>query len=561
MPQLTIQNGPHSGTVFRFDAPVVVGRGRGVDVKIEDPSVSRNHARLEPVADGWCLADMGSANGTFLNGRPLSRPTALQDGDLVAFGGIMAMYRAGRESSPDSRRTSAVRYIDGSPRQQRVISALPANDAAADPFAGLDFEEARRVFARRLSFLNELGRLSAEVFDEERLLAFVLDELFLTLPQAERAVMLLRDEATGELVARAARARTGPLPDVEVSRTLLQEAYQHREALLLTDAQTDQRYAAAESIRALNLRSVICAPLVCGGEAFGVLQVENGPMSAQLTRADLSLVAGIAGTVSITLAYARVHARLLDQQLIERDMMLARKVQQHFLPSRPPEVDGYAFAVRYEPAMAVGGDFYDFLSLADGRIAVAVGDVCGKGVGAALYAAKLGSELRYESVGRSEPASILGGVNNSLAAWSEEGMFVTLVLAVLEPTTGRLVVSSAGHPLPILRSTGGVVSDVDGTPGTALGMSAGLRFEQTEHRLAPGEAVLFYTDGAHEAHDARNDLFGKERLMDVLGRPHTSAADMAGAVIDAIRAFVGTSPASDDLTLLVVARNRRGETF
>ena len=192
--------------------------------------------------------------------------------------------------------------------------------------------------------------------------------------------------------------------------------------------------------------------MVSAGQAFGVLLVENGPTSAQLTSADLNLVAGIAGTVSITIAYARVHARLLDQQLIERDMMLARKVQQRFLPARPPETNGYGFAVHYEPAMAVGGDFYDFLSLAGGRVGVAVGDVCGKGVGAAFYAAKLGSELRYESVGQSEPAAILARVNNSLAAWSEDGMFVTLVLAVLEPASGRLTVASAGHPFPMLRT-------------------------------------------------------------------------------------------------------------
>ena len=554
MPQLTIQNGPHSGTVFPFAAPVIVGRGRGVDLKIDDPSVSRNHARLEEVGDHWHVVDLGSANGTFLNGRPLSRPAALQDGDLVAFGGIMTMYHAGRDGSSDTRTSSGVRFVDRTRREQRVVSAMPVQDVATDPFAGLDFEQARRIFTRRLSFLNALGRLSAEVFDEERLIAFVLDEIFATLPQAERAVLLLRDEATGELVARAARACTGPVSDVEISRTIVQDAYQRREALLLLDAQTDLRYAAAESIRALRLRSVICAPLVTAGQAFGVLQVENGPRSAQLTRADLSLVAGMAATVSITIAYARVHARLLDQQLIERDMMLARKVQQHFLPSRAPETEGYTFAVHYQPAMAVGGDFYDFLRLGGGRIAVAVGDVCGKGVGAALYAAKLGSELRYESVGQSQPAAILARVNNSLTAWKEEGMFVTLVLAVLDPATGRLIVSSAGHPLPIVRTATGVVGDVKGRPGTALGIVADQRFEESEHELLPGEAVAFFTDGVHEASNASHELFGKERLMEVLSRPYPSLGEMTKAVVAEIHAFAGSQPASDDVTLLAVAR-------
>ena len=111
MPQLTIQNGPHSGTVFPFDKPIVVGRGRGVDLKIDDPSVSRNHARVDRAAEHWQVSDLGSANGTFVNGRPLSRPTVLHDGDLVAFGGVIAMYRA-RDGANDTRTTSAVRIIE-----------------------------------------------------------------------------------------------------------------------------------------------------------------------------------------------------------------------------------------------------------------------------------------------------------------------------------------------------------------------------------------------------------------------------------------------------------------
>jgi sigma-B regulation protein RsbU (phosphoserine phosphatase) len=133
-------------------------------------------------------------------------------------------------------------------------------------------------------------------------------------------------------------------------------------------------------------------------------------------------------------------------------------------------------------------------------------------------------------------------------------MFVTLVLAVLDPATGRLIVSSAGHPLPILRTPAGAVRDVDGQPGTALGIVADQRFQESEHRLLPGEAVVFYTDGVHDAPNAEHELFGKERLMQVLSRPSQSLGETTKEVIAEIQAFAGPQPASDDITLLGVAR-------
>jgi serine phosphatase RsbU (regulator of sigma subunit) len=131
---------------------------------------------------------------------------------------------------------------------------------------------------------------------------------------------------------------------------------------------------------------------------------------------------------------------------------------------------------------------------------------------------------------------------------------VTLVLAVLDPASGRLALSSAGHPLPVVRMATGEVADVEGRPGTALGMVADQRFEESEHQLLPGEAVVFCTDGVHEAANASHDLFGKERLMQVLSRPYPSLGDMTRAVIDEIHAFAGSQPASDDITLLGVGR-------
>src|ERR1051326_5122926 len=217
----------------------------------------------------------------------------------------------------------------------------------------------------------------------------------------------------------------------------------------------------------------------------------------------------------MALAYARVHGKLVERELLEHDLDLAKKIQRHFLPPK--------FAVEYAPALKVGGDLYDFVELAEGLIAVAVGDVSGKGVSAALFAAKVMSDLRYQAQGQTTASTILTRLNRALSQRNDEGMFVTLALIVIDVRKAHLMVASAGHPLPLVRHATGEVGEIGKTGDKPLGLDEDAAFTQHEYEIDRGDRVVLFTDGVLEALNRADELYGDARLADAIRRPAPGA--------------------------------------
>ena len=402
--------------------------------------------------------------------------------------------------------------------------------------------------------LESLGRISALVFDERALLAFVVDELWETLPQADRAFVMLWDAELERFVPASARTRSSDKEvGIQVSQTLLRDVLAKKEAILVSSVSTDQTYVKSASFAALNIQSAICAPMLFQNELFGVIQLDSTGMG-MFSREDVSLTMVLAMEVGMALAYARVHAKLLERELIERDLGLARKIQHHFLPPHPPAVPGFAFGVVYEPALAVGGDLYDFVELAGGRVAVAIGDVSGKGVSAALFAAKVICDLRYQAAGQTSAAAILHRLNATLSVGDHEGMFVTLALVVVDPAARRLIVASAGHPLPLMREAKGRVATIGRTGDKPLGLDESAEFVEYEYEIDPGDGVVLYTDGIIEAINPHNELYGEHRLFDVLRPAGQDAEALVQNITTSVHAFAAGHPQSDDVTVVCFKR-------
>jgi serine phosphatase RsbU (regulator of sigma subunit) len=442
---------------------------------------------------------------------------------------------------------TSVRVLDSTPSQ--ILIRVPV----VEPPPGVS-EHTMVGSARRLRFMESLARISSMVFDERALLSFVVDELFEMMPQADRAFVMVWDPELKRLVPNAARTRSGSPAEILASRTLFDDVLARREAVLVVDAASDERYSKAESVFALKIRTAICSPIVFQNQVFGLIQIDSASGLSPFNRGDVALTLGIGSEVGMALAYARVHAQLVEQELLEHDLELARKIQHHFLPPGPPSIAGYSFAVEYRPALAVGGDLYDFIDLGGGLRCVVVGDVSGKGVSAALYAAKLMADLRYVSAGLTSPAAILTGVNDVLIRGDHEGMFVTAGLAVIDGRSGRLTVASAGHPLPFARDRAGQVATLGETGGSALGLKPGARFREHQYELDGGDVVTFYTDGVIEALSPQKTMYGEPRLIEALGRCDGTASDAVRTVGGDVREFVGSEPQSDDVTILCIGR-------
>ena len=295
---------------------------------------------------------------------------------------------------------------------------------------------------------------------------------------------------------------------------------------------------------------MLYAPILFDGRIFGAIQVDAEGGRERFGEPDLAVLTDAAEHIGWALAYMQFHEREIERQILQNDLAVARTVQQQFLPQRLPDLPGFEFAVAFVPAFTIGGDFYDVLDLSGGVLGLSVGDVCGKGIAAALYGARVMSDLRYLSIGNTRPADILRRVNHVLAARDSDAMFVTCVLAALDPARRRLSVSSAGQPLPLLRTPAGDVRPIGATGNGPIGITPDAAYSQHEHRLAEGETILFYSDGVTEALNGEAEPFGEDRLIDALRRCRGSASDVVGEVRKALSAHVGNAAPSDDTTLL-----------
>lgn len=551
MPRLRITSGPRAGTAFSFDRTVVIGRGGMADLSLGDHTVSRRHALLSRGEGAWLVTDLSTSNGTFVNDVRITQATTLEDGDRLTLGAVTTEFdeSGAEETGPAPGVSLSLAEAEGG--GATVLMRMdPEGLETARPGSREGVSQQPDSLSRRLRLLSDLAGTLSETFDETALLSRILDRLFDVLPQAERGFVMLRDPVSGEPVPKAVRTRAGDASVVAASRTLLREVIETRQGILSVDAIGDRRFSGAESMVGLGIRSVVCVPILARQHVYGVIQVDSTQPGQTFAADDMALMLGIGHQLGLSLANARLHSRLMEQELLQRDLLLAGRVQQRFLPRRLPEVEGYSFAVEYRPALELGGDFYAFLELADGRIGIAVGDVSGKGVSAALCVAKLSSDLRYHAAGQTEPAEILKRVNAALFGDLDEGMFVTAELLALNPATGDLKLASAGHPPPYVREAAGEVVPLGTTGGSALGVAEDAAFEQHTYVLDRADVVVLYTDGVTEAMTRESALFGEERLIATIRRSSRDPGPLLRAIAAEVEAFRGGEPPNDDLTIV-----------
>ena len=242
-----------------------------------------------------------------------------------------------------------------------------------------------------------------------------------------------------------------------------------------------------------------------------------------------------------------------EKERLAQELRVATLIQQQFLPRQLPQLPEWQVAAYYGPARAVGGDFYDFVDMPDGRIGIAVGDVTDKGVPAALVMARTHSILRAEASRSSSPGEILSRANDLLVPEMPAKMFVTCLFVVLDPATGHMVLANAGHNLPFVRS-GDEVRELRAT-GMPLGLMPGIRYEETQGDVAPDSNVLLYSDGLIEAHDGAREMFGFDRLRAAL-TVDDAGSELLDRLLETLNAFTGPDhEQEDDITLVTLRRS------
>jgi serine phosphatase RsbU (regulator of sigma subunit) len=560
MPLLTAIEGALAGQSFEITGHLIVGRSPECTIALPDPSVSRQHARIEVTPEGVCVQDLLSGNGTLVNGQSITARTVLHDQDVVEICSHVFRFSEGETGAgappPAAKVGRGLPPAAPSATLRDNVGAAGAAiqgtfDMGATMVGGVFTPSIAGDLAKANERLQSIVRISSAIQTElelDVLLSAVLDNLLEVFRAAERGALMLYDEA-GELVPAASRNRRGEAEEVAISRSIVQEAVARRVAILSTDAMADERFGGAMSIVDLNMRSMMCAPLIARDNVLGIIHVDTTRQDRRFTEDDLELLSGVAAQTALAVASAKMHQRLLRQDRLERDLKVATQVQTSFLPSSTPELEGMEFAAFYRAALDIGGDLYDFVRQPDGGMIVVLGDVAGKGVPAALLMARMSSDVRFHSVQQREPKDILPFLSARLDETGMADTFVTMALIRVDPETHEMLIANAGHCDPLVRrAADGKVVRVGGEAGFPLGIMPDFEYAQSSYALQPGDVVCLVSDGVTEAMNAGKNQYGEPRLISTMASAPGTARGVLDAVLADVKQHVGDTPQSDDLT-------------
>jgi sigma-B regulation protein RsbU (phosphoserine phosphatase) len=415
--------------------------------------------------------------------------------------------------------------------------------------------EREREYAETLETLAEIGNEVASILD--------LDELLTRIAHLAKRVIdyrtfgiLLLNESTQELEMKVALhygERAAP-PNVKLGEGLVGYAALHKEVVHVSDVSKDSRYINVVA----DVRSELVIPLLIKDRCVGVFDLESPEVDA-FHKAQVEILTLLASEAAVAIENARLYETVLaNEERLEKEVRFAQRVQAALLPQGPPKrLRGVDVAARFAPARELGGDFYDLLAPEPHGLVIAVGDVSGKGVPAALYSAFAGELVRGRTFRRrymperSSPAGVLTSINTILHQRQLEEYYCTLCYANFDFKRRTVVLSNSGLPYPV-RFSGDECGPIE-IPGVPLGSFAGSTYDEVTYPLAQGDVFVFCTDGVFEAMDGEGREFTAARLIEVVRRASTSTAgQIVDAIFDAVAAFRGETPPNDDLTAVAL---------
>ncbi len=524
-------------------------------------AVSREHAQIE-FADGqYVITDLESRNKTFVNNKVIAprTPTVLKDGDGIKICDFLFCFRdetaaKNRLPLPQELSSKSIRVTEEMEEPHSSTVEATFQRVANQQFLEVQPND-------KLRALLKISAALSKTLDVEKVLHLIADELFDLFRQADRCFIIQLNE-TGMLIPVVSRNRrsTG---DERFSRTIVRKCLESLQSILSEDASAgDSSIGMAQSIAEFRIRSVMCVPLATtDGKPLGVIQLDSQDRTKRFTQDDLKLLICVANQSSINLDNTKLHEELLRRVKMDEENKAATKVQMALLPQTTPRVPGYEFFAKYLPARTVGGDYYDFIALPDGRHTVLVGDVSGKGVPAALIVARVSGEAKVCTITRPDIAQAVTHLNDLFFQANFEDRFLTLIASVLDPVAHRVTLVNAGHVFPWLyrQATRSLEKPVPESIGSfAIGWVPGNQYESITVDMQPGDTLILCTDGILDAESEEGERFTEQGLIKSLklNDPHVVLTPqlIGKCIIDAVTAHSANQPQFDDIALVCYGR-------
>jgi sigma-B regulation protein RsbU (phosphoserine phosphatase) len=414
---------------------------------------------------------------------------------------------------------------------------------------------------KKYQLLLDISHKVRDTLDLDEIMEHLLDTVKTVLDYDAAGIFVLnqdlvrgRHESTLGMIAGVARRGFDQNPPEEDDMLMRGQGVigfviQHCKSLVVPDVSQDPHYV--QGRRAT--RSEIAVPIIRNERAIGALNLESD-RSAAYTPGDVEVLQFFADAAAISIEKAMLHKQLVEQELIGRQLETAREVQLKLLPRSSPDLPGYDIAGICIPTDEIGGDYFDYIPLSHNRLGLAVADVSGHGIPAALVMTAFRALLRTKALGRSRPANIANAIDQLLPEFTGNKHFVTVLYAVLESSSGDLTYISCGHPPPLLLRANGEVETLN-RHNPALGIFQNLHYSDEEVNLAVEDILVLYTDGVFEIMNRHGESFGIQRLEQVIRENRQLAADeIILKVIQATQVFSDDYGFLDDFTLVIVKR-------
>lgn len=547
MKELQILSADGKSRIVPLEGPgLTIGRSSASTLSFpDDNGLSRQHLSIERTGDIWFVRDLGSKNGTVLNGVKVTEPAPLKSGDRITAGHLIITCDAASVQSTrplvffdpmegDEAQTSSATVIttlDGLMRQ---------SEKAAQAKAGAAQNSALITALIRAG--NELAsyRPLPELFE------FILD-LAIEAVNANRGV-LLTIESTG-LEARANRGEGFHISGAVRDRVLNSGA-----SVLVRDTSIDEALRERRSIVEQHIRTLMAVPLQTRDQVIGIIYVDSPSLLREFTEDDLKVLTVMANVAAIRIEQTRFAELEQARRLLARDLDQAAEIQRSFLPGVAPKVRGLDLAGHNAPCRTVGGDYYDFFRYGESRVALVLGDVSGKGMPASLLMMGLQARVQVLIEEPQDLAAVVTRLNRITAANCPSNRFITYFSCIVDGDTGDVVYCNAGHNPPLIVRGSGAVEELPGG-GPVLGILKSVAYDEYRAHLEVGDTLVVYSDGVTEAASVAGEEFETERLGEAVARVRTeSAAAILAAVNRAVADFTVGAPQSDDITLIIAKR-------
>ena len=542
--ELVIRDLDGQTTTIALDrARITLGRSSANELSYpDDIGLSRQHLALVGRDGKWMVEDLGSKNGTLLNGVRIDKPMPFAPGDRVSAGHLTIEFAGAGQGGQET-----VVFVDNTEQFSKSATTVVASlDGVLGPQADDLNKTTVMQGSPQMRALIRAGRELAGHRPLAELFPLIMD-LSVEAVMAGRGVLMTLDG--DKLHVQAARG-----DGFQISSTVRDRVLKEKASLLVRDAQLDQALREHMSIVEGKVRSMIAVPLQTNDRVIGLIYVDSPNAVREFTREDLNLLTVMANVAAIRIEHARLNEIEEAERAMAKDMHQAALIQERLLGT-PPAMEGLDIAAKTVASRAVGGDYYDFIKYPDGRVAIMVGDVAGKGMPAALLMSSLQARVHVVFEEPDHLAQKLTRLNKSTCANCPDNRFITFFTCIADPRTGQVTYANAGHNPPLVVRAKGGFELLEGAGGMILGILPMSKYEEATVTLDPGDILVLFSDGVTEEVDPNDQQFGEERLANMVAElSKRPAAEIVQEVHRAVHAFTQGAAAADDITVVIARR-------